>query len=344
MNFNYFWTDPSSKRNELTENYEPIQPFLFLQLAEEMQCQTIFDIGANIGFYSIISTLVPTVQNIYAFEAIEKTFSELEKNISLNGFQELIHAHNLGVSDKKKTIRFLTEDKELSGINTVKDSTFHNHNLFSNEVEINAVALDDMFSISNKYLGFKIDVEGHESFVLKGCKNLLKNNLSFIQIEIYPGSKELVNEQLISLGYEKIFELDNDMYYTNIEKFKNKSNMLALIEKSLKKVIQYKLGRYPENKSYMQANALVSQESIEVIIEKVSANFKGVLEYAFYLLVDGKKHETFWYQEENRIQIVRPENVDINRLSITCFVREKENINKKFMQLVKVIKKTKIDV
>ena len=44
---------------------------------------------------------------------------------------------------------------------------------------------DDYIKLTNEKISIKIDVEGHELRVLKGIKNIIKQNQCVLQIEIF---------------------------------------------------------------------------------------------------------------------------------------------------------------
>lgn len=85
-------------------NYEKNDFEMVIRLLENNM--TIFDIGANIGWYSInISKQYPQA-HIFAFEPIPKTFDNLNENISLNEISN-VSPFNFGFSDKDSTVEFL---------------------------------------------------------------------------------------------------------------------------------------------------------------------------------------------------------------------------------------------
>jgi FkbM family methyltransferase len=210
MKLDFFWTQKSLDRNVLTEKYEPIQPFLFLQLLEDANCEIIMDIGANIGFYSVIGSLLPKVKAIHSYEAVMETFKALKCNVAMNNLSERIHCHNIGISDCSTMLDFLISDTPLSGINSSKDSSIHNQKLFGSVRKVPAEPLDKLFDMRGKNLGMKIDVEGHEDYVIRGANKLLQNNQCILQIECYWSKKADIGNQLQKLGYRLFFEIEND--------------------------------------------------------------------------------------------------------------------------------------
>jgi len=209
------WTINSISRNNLTFRYEPLQPLLLLEMLNDVHGDVFFDIGSNIGLYTIMMSTSESLQNIYSYEPAQDTYVELEANIKLNNLSNIATPYCLGVSSSDGTFNFQIESP-LSGINSIVDTSFHNKDLFHEFTEIKTVALDNCHHLESKTLVFKIDVEGHEYEVLKGAKNLLSKNMCILQIEIM--EKHLKNCQniLTSLGYYEIFKIKNDHYFTNI--------------------------------------------------------------------------------------------------------------------------------
>lgn len=131
----------------------------------------IFDIGANVGWYSMsIAKAIPTVQ-IYAFEPIPKTFDYLNANIMKNNFAN-IKTFNFGLSNENKEVSFFYYPEgpgnssltDLSGNQTVQ------------KIPCYVKTIDDFISEQNIRVDFiKCDVEGAELFVFKGGINSIRN-------------------------------------------------------------------------------------------------------------------------------------------------------------------------
>src|SRR4030067_2261687 len=66
----------------------------------------IFDVGANIGIYSLLaSKIVGNASRIYSFEPSEWAYNRLIENIKLNNFKN-INTYKLGISNKEGTVIF----------------------------------------------------------------------------------------------------------------------------------------------------------------------------------------------------------------------------------------------
>jgi hypothetical protein len=103
---------------------------------------------------------------------------------------------------------------------------------------------------------------------------------------------------------------------------------VTVLQKACSKIVQNSLGKWPAPRAWFTLEVTSSDNKITAKCLNVSPHYKAPLEYAFYLNVDGVKNEMFWYQDCNVLEIPRP-NISEDRLSITGFVREKINPDKK---------------
>ena len=69
---------------------------------------------------------------------------------------------------------------------------------------------DQKFNFHKKNICIKIDVEGHEIYVIEGIKRLIKNNNVFLQIEIFNSNYNKVLKKLKSLKLRKIHQIKDD--------------------------------------------------------------------------------------------------------------------------------------
>ena len=116
-----------------------------------------FDIGANIGSYTLIAS-EQTNAKVYSFEAHPKTFLSLQKNISLNN-RHNVEAFNLAVSETDGTIYF--SDLIQTPVNHIVDYNG------KNSIPVVSTRLDTFINGKNVVPDYiKIDVEGFEFNVL----------------------------------------------------------------------------------------------------------------------------------------------------------------------------------
>jgi len=208
--------EPIDKSILLFDYYEDKQINYTAELMRKYNVNIFFDIGANCGLYSLIIANKFNKINIYSFEPVETSYKKLIKNISINKNTENIKIYNYGLSNKNSELKMKALIKnhyiQLGGFGVVnKNDSLKNKYL----IDANFKKGDDNFKFKNKIIFLKIDVEGHEIYVLEGLTNLLKSNKIIIQIEILPGGNKLVEEQLIKLGFIKIKKINFDYYFVN---------------------------------------------------------------------------------------------------------------------------------
>lgn len=132
---------------------------------------TVFlDIGANIGFYSLL--MQDKVNQVYAFEAHPDTLALLTKNFELNNI-DLKHIVPKAVSNKNGPM-FFSNLKSGSPINRIVAQSASN-----NTIKVQATTLDEFMSQQacpqNAEWIIKLDVEGAEQWVLEGAQHTLKH-------------------------------------------------------------------------------------------------------------------------------------------------------------------------
>jgi len=142
----------------------------------------VLDLGANIGYFTILfAKIVGENGKVVAFEPESKNFQILKKNISENGYNNVI-LENKAVSEKNGSTVLFTGTKS-SGANRIYEpkkaqewrKKEKQQEFEKNEIE--TVSIDKFLNEKEieKVNFIKIDIEGGEFFALKGMKNILKN-------------------------------------------------------------------------------------------------------------------------------------------------------------------------
>jgi FkbM family methyltransferase len=171
--------------------------------------QYVFDIGANIGYYTLQALArVGSEGRVFSFEPVAATFKKLRDNINLNNFSNAI-IEKLALLDKRDKIELYIADETSIG-----SSSISMHVNFSGEKEFaDAISLDEYVIEKNinKIDIIKIDVEGCESRVIEGMKNVMNSFKPLILIEVN-------QERLQTTGSskEKLFE---QFYINDFEAF-----------------------------------------------------------------------------------------------------------------------------
>lgn len=63
---------------------------------------------------------------------------------------------------------------------------------------------DQIINVYKKNIYIKIDVEGHENFVIDGLIKLIKKNSIFLQIEVFKHNETTVFKKLRSLNFKQV--------------------------------------------------------------------------------------------------------------------------------------------
>jgi len=144
-----------------------------------------FDVGANIGNYTLALRENITNANIYAFEPVKQTFEQLENRVGDNA-----KLFNIGFGNLPgKGLLYNVLNTTVSEIATThKDILL---DVFKSSDDIEAIEFEvdtiDNFCSSNNIRAIdflKIDVEGNELPVLQGASTMLENNaIKIIQFE-----------------------------------------------------------------------------------------------------------------------------------------------------------------
>lgn len=160
--------------------YEPFETELFKK--EIKSGDVVLDIGANIGYYTLIATkLVGEHGKVFAFEPDPTNFALLEKNVKLNGYKNVILVQK-AVSNKTDKLRlYLCEDNK--GDYRIYDSRDGRQS-----IEIESIRLDDYFKNDDGKIDFiKMDIQGSEGWAIQGMRLLLQRNKNVkIIMEFWP--------------------------------------------------------------------------------------------------------------------------------------------------------------
>ena len=138
----------------------------------------LWDIGANIGLYSIYAAKTKDIQ-VFAFEPSVFNLELLAKNIHINKLQEKIIIFPLALSYKNGFNLFKMNNPVWGGALSSFGVDFDQHGRdFKSSFEYSILGLnaDDVARIFNiaKPDYIKIDVDGIEHLILSGASNILK--------------------------------------------------------------------------------------------------------------------------------------------------------------------------
>ena len=173
-----------------------------LEWIKNFKKHSIFwDIGANIGLYSIYAAQNFTNLEIVSFEPSTNNTRVLSKNISKNNLENLIKIYPCALSNVKNTFFDMNESSTIEG--SAHSSFGKSIDQYGKEFNpenrykifgttIDQLIEDEVLSVPN-YI--KIDVDGFEHNILDGAKKCLRStNLKSILIELNENYKFQYNE------------------------------------------------------------------------------------------------------------------------------------------------------
>jgi FkbM family methyltransferase len=172
------------------------------------KADVVFDIGANVGYFSMLCKERYPDAEIYSFEPIDQTFNCLIKNFEND---RNIHPFKLGIMDfnGKSKMNFDEQESATASINEEGD------------YEIEVIKLDD-FCENHKIKKIdilKIDTEKFENFVLAGAQNILKN-VHYIILEVTIENNE---NYTISSLFKLLCNKEFNFQMLGFRNFSNKS-------------------------------------------------------------------------------------------------------------------------
>ncbi|MBI4981597.1 MAG: FkbM family methyltransferase [Candidatus Omnitrophica bacterium] len=166
-------------RLSINKNYEPEIKRLVKEKIEKGD--TALDIGANIGYYTLLfAKLAGNQGRVFAFEPEPNNFQLLKKNIEYNNYSS-VTLEPLAVSDRSKRMR-LCLNKNNQADNRLVDSSM------PNSIDVGATSLDDYFKDYSGKIDFvKIDAQGAEAAIIKGMDGILRKNKDIkLLVEFWP--------------------------------------------------------------------------------------------------------------------------------------------------------------
>ncbi len=177
---------------------------------------TFWDIGANIGLYSLYSAVVHQEINVVSFEPSTSNLRVLSRNIAINGFQNKIKISQMALTEEANKFQMLDESEFIEGwsMSTFGKGTDYKGEKIKSKNSYQIFGTNINYLLKNNILPvpnyIKIDVDGIEHIILRGAGDFLKDlKIKSILVEV----NEKYTEQ-----YENILKIMNESNF----KFKNK--------------------------------------------------------------------------------------------------------------------------
>lgn len=151
----------------------------------------MIDVGANLGYFSLLMAAIRPECEVYAFEPSPPTYDRLRENLAINRTRS-VEAFSLALGNSDGTLSFINDVTSPTTNRLIKPGESSGLPV----IEVDVTTLDGFLEERGvQNISFmKIDVEGFEGGVLKGAENALREK------RVRAGLIELCPENLKQAG------------------------------------------------------------------------------------------------------------------------------------------------
>jgi FkbM family methyltransferase len=169
--------------------YERAEIALFREVVKEGM--TVLDIGANIGYYTLVaSALVGEAGRVVSFEPEQTNFFLLQKTVELNNranvslvcaaASDTEGTSTLYLSDENKGKHSMASGDDLRGAQTIQTTTV--------SIALRSLGIAHVDVI-------KMDIEGAEPLALAGMRDIIERDKPLVLVEYSPGAIHRFNKE-----------------------------------------------------------------------------------------------------------------------------------------------------
>lgn len=170
--------DRIQRRMFIKRNHEPETEAAFRKFLPNTK--VFFDVGANIGFYSLLAKQLNPSAKVYAFEPFPQNAIAFHKNCAINNIVDAVLTEAC-VADYQGEVAFAVPPDDESGWGRIAYKDMFSGKTLKREV----LTLDAFCSRMriDKVDFLKVDVEGFEMKVLGGAERVLREHRPVICFE-----------------------------------------------------------------------------------------------------------------------------------------------------------------
>jgi len=203
---------------------------------EKKENLIFWDIGANIGLYSIYNSLKNPKSTTIAFEPSSSNLRVLTRNISINNLEKNIKVVSIPLTNKENIFQEMNEGHFIEGgaLNSFGEKFDFEGKEFKPTMKYNLLGTTMNYFIENSILDIpdyiKIDVDGIEHLILEGGDKFLNDKkVKSLSIEINENFKEQYDKVLNLMNkyeFKLLHKKHNDDMFSEQSKFKNTYNYI----------------------------------------------------------------------------------------------------------------------
>jgi len=180
---------------------------------------TVIDVGAHIGLFSLYASQNCTKGKIYAFEPIKENYNILESNIELNNFSN-IQPENCAISESTSKITLYQSNDESGHSKFIQTD---------NPIEVTSKSLNDFFKENELKICnlLKLDCEGSEYEIIDSLeekdfeiieKMIIEYHLADSNPELLENLKNKLKLHSYEISIEPLFKDIGFLYAKKIVK------------------------------------------------------------------------------------------------------------------------------
>ena len=208
---------------------------------QEKENLIFWDIGANIGLYSIYNSLKYPKSTTIAFEPSSSNLRVLTRNIYINNLEKNIKVVPNPLTNKKNIFQEMNEGRFVEGgaLNSFGEKFDFEGKEFKPNMKYNLLGTTINYFLENSILDIpdyiKIDVDGIEHLILEGGDKYLNHKkVKSLSIEINENFKEQYDKVLNLMNkyeFKLLHKKHNDEMLSEQSKFNKTFNYIFLKQK-----------------------------------------------------------------------------------------------------------------
>lgn len=180
---------------------------VFFDLAQG--ARGVLDIGANTGFYTLLTCAANPTARITALEPVPGIRRVLEKNVSINNWQTRCSILPYAASNCSGEAEFSVLRGEIPVSSSLDPKGFRGKKV-SQLIRVPTTTIDELCEELDDIDLVKVDVEGFEDQVLEGMTRVLTSLRPSLIIECnHDGPYEKVEQLLRSHGYSYFYRIED---------------------------------------------------------------------------------------------------------------------------------------
>ena len=195
-----------------------------------------WDIGGNIGLYSIYNALKNPNSLTIVFEPSSSNLRVLSRNISINNLEKNIKIISMPLTNKENIFQQMNESKFIEGgaLNSFGEIFDFEGKEFESTMKYSLLGTTMNYFLENSILDIpdyiKIDVDGIEHFILEGGDKFLKNEkIKSLSIELNENFNQQYDKVLTLMerfNFRILHKKRNDSFFSEKNKFNKTYNYI----------------------------------------------------------------------------------------------------------------------